>query len=389
VLHTLIDAVDDDSGGVTPGAVDDALGGMQRFEVYRVRFHVANTALTEIKVTPLLEVGTGSAPTSWRTVPEVNPVPGVPFYAASDAQRTFQARTATIDAADLRAAPPSMGLVGTDGISSSGVNPAPAVRLPGGSYTEIEFAVRATVDAAWRQDYTFRLAPSPEAIGPAATAAVTMRARPSIVLTLPPTTTTATTGPRYALAMAVQPQAGPGFAPAANVNPASPHISSALTSDGCAACHSPHRATDRPLIGNTYRINPLRTTTEGYSGADFTLCLTCHNEEPFADTSGSGSSLTNFPGHGYHLGHIDGEGNGGVDIETPGDGQGNALCAECHYNIHGTPASERGLVQFAPDVVASPTRGTIEWNQDAQTCTLMCHDKDHVDFTFSVAPPSD
>ena len=80
---------------------------------------------------------------------------------------------------------------------------------------------------------------------------------------------------------------------------------------------------------------------------------------------------------------ISGSGGGGLSIDTPGDGQGNALCAECHFRLHsttfavGTPSYSR-LVNFAPDVL--PFKGKLEWTSTSVghgTCTLTCHGHDH------------
>jgi hypothetical protein len=390
VSHEWVSPVDD-AGTIAQGAIDAPLAGMQRFEVYRVRFQLVNTSPDTIQLRPVLEAGAGDAPATWSAVPEVDPARGMPFYVASDAGRTFRQRSAPIAASALRLDMGSGdGMTAVDGLLSAGYNPAPELALPAGSYTEVEFAVRATIDAAWRQAYTFRLRPIDETLGEPVTATVTMRARPAVVLTLPRSTTNPVAGtqPRYALASAIGPAAGPRYALAATVDPGSPHVSSGLTADGCAACHSPHRASNSPLITNTYRTNPLRAMAEPYDGSDFTLCITCHDETPFADTSGSPSGTTSFAGHGYHLGAIDNVGLRGLDIETAGDGQGNALCAECHYNLHGVPTSERGLVVFAPDVEPYPIDGgVITWDEAGQSCTLTCHGKAHDGLTFEAAQP--
>ena len=390
VNHAWIDAVNDDTGATAPGAIDAPLAGMQRFEVYHVRFQVLNTSDAGVDLPLVLEVGLGASPDLWSAVAEGDPVRGKAFYAASDAGRTFRARTEIIKAADRRlAASADPEAVPVDGVMIAGFNPGPAVALPAHSYTEVEFAIRATVDAAWQQSYAFRLRPGPDSIGEGALAATTLRARPAIKLTLPASTTTdtAVAQPRYQLASVSGGSSGSRYPLAATVDPASPHISSDLSADGCASCHSPHRASETYLTVNVYRTNPLRAAAEPYSGADFTLCITCHVETPFADTSGSPNDATQFAGHGYHMGDIMNEGLGGLDIEAPGDGQGNALCAECHYNLHGLPTSERGLVQFAPDVQPYPaTGGTITWDPQAQTCTLTCHGKDHDSLTFEAAP---
>ena len=275
-----------------------------------------------------------------------------------------------------------------DGVASAGHNPGPTVTLAARTYTEVEVAIRATIDAAWQQTYAFRLRPTADTLGPDAIAVATMRARPAIRLTLSASTTTdpAASLPHYQLASAAGSPSGLQYPLAATVDPDSPHIASGLTADGCASCHSPHRATEQPLTTNVYRTDPLLSAAEPYDGADFTLCITCHEEAPFADVSGSPSGLTAFPGHGYHLGDIMNEGLGGVDITAPGDGQGNAVCAECHYNLHGLPSAERGLVEFAPDVLPNAAAGgAIEWDAATQSCTLTCHGKEHDSLTFEAA----
>lgn len=156
------------------------------------------------------------------------------------------------------------------------------------------------------------------------------------------------------------------------VNATSPHIVVGLTADGCAGCHFTHRAQAQYLLGTAYRAEPLRTSSEPWSATDFGLCWTCHNSTPFTTDNSPGS---NFPDHYRHVGNLAGSGSGGTDITVPGDGQGNAICAECHYNLHGVATDARGLVKFAPNVEAF--LGTLEFDAVGQTCTLRCHGKDH------------
>ena len=162
------------------------------------------------------------------------------------------------------------------------------------------------------------------------------------------------------------------------VDPNSPHVvTDTLSSDTCAICHRAHDASSANLLSTTYRIVPLRSANEPYSANDFALCWSCHSgteaaiEDPTGATSG-----TNFPSHGFHLQSIGSSGSGGTDITVAGDGEGNALCAECHYNLHGTTASDRGLVVFAPDV--QPYSGQpISYDPVSGNCTLTCHGAAH------------
>jgi hypothetical protein len=119
------------------------------------------------------------------------------------------------------------------------------------------------------------------------------------------------------------------------------------------------------------------------------LCYTCHAEEPFANST---SNDTNFPFHGLHVTGLAGIGTGqGTSIDAAGAGQGNALCAECHFRLHSTTfkvgtQAVRGsrLVNFAPDV--TPEGGTISWTPNATgggSCTLTCHGKTHDNLSYN------
>jgi hypothetical protein len=103
--------------------------------------------------------------------------------------------------------------------------------------------------------------------------------------------------------------------------------------------------------------------------------------------SNSSSAPTNFSLHQKHLTITGGKGNGGTDIDTPGAGQGNAVCAECHFRIHGTALAYQvgdrqntRLVNFAPNVLPDGVSGVLKWTSTGVgtgTCTLTCHGYDH------------
>ncbi len=141
-----------------------------------------------------------------------------------------------------------------------------------------------------------------------------------------------------------------------------------------------HASTVRGILRQPYRDRVLKSSNETYAAADFALCFQCHAEEPFTNQS---SSATNFRLHEEHVTGLAGKGNGGTDIDTAGAGQGNAICAECHFRIHssalrvGTQGAYPGLINFAPNV--QPYGGTLSWaaRTGGGTCTLVCHGKDH------------
>jgi predicted CXXCH cytochrome family protein len=149
-----------------------------------------------------------------------------------------------------------------------------------------------------------------------------------------------------------------------------------------------HASSERGILLAQYQDRVLKGPTEPYQAADFALCFLCHSEAPFLDTSGDVRSDTNFRYHGLHVSgsKLLDHGSPGTDIDTPGDGSGLAICAECHFRVHSTafpigdqPAGSR-LVDFAPDVTA-PTGGGLSWtpltDTTAGTCTLKCHGQPH------------
>ncbi|HEY3334601.1 MAG TPA: cytochrome c3 family protein [Candidatus Limnocylindrales bacterium] len=274
IEHFWIDAENRAGDVPNPGELDDATLGLQRFTVYRLRFQVVNGGDSPVEVTPKLLAGEGAFPASWMAVPEVDPVDGLPFYAASDKGSTWDVRHSTIPANRLRLdAASDTSATSTDGLASAGENPAPAVSLPAHSFTEIQFAVRATIYAKYETAYAFRLGltgtsvlgrvdvgvemgpePAPLSDGPAATGkpleeptAFRLDAGFAITATLASAT--------------VLPDSG--FALAAGTF-ATPHaLLNTLTSDACAACHGTHTAQGPTLNG---KASPIAT-----------VCFSCHN----------------------------------------------------------------------------------------------------------------
>ena len=148
---------------------------------------------------------------------------------------------------------------------------------------------------------------------------------------------------------------------------------------------APHTSQYRGILLQNYRDRTLKARPETYQAEDFALCFMCHAEAPMTN---EGSSATRFPFHKMHVFNLDNLGAGGTDIDTPGAGQGNAVCAECHFRIHstalrtGTQGEYSRLVNFAPNVTA-PTGGTISFTPRPSTgsgsgsCTLTCHGVTH------------
>lgn len=151
---------------------------------------------------------------------------------------------------------------------------------------------------------------------------------------------------------------------------------------------APHASTERGLLIAPYRDRLLKSSGEAYAGTDFTLCFLCHSATPFTAT---GSGATDFDLHATHIGGIAGKGSGGVDIDVAGAGQGNAICAECHFRLHSTALAVKPgdvnnarLVNFAPNVL--PRSGVLAWTgAGSGTCTLTCHGVSHRTTSYQLA----
>jgi predicted CXXCH cytochrome family protein len=141
-----------------------------------------------------------------------------------------------------------------------------------------------------------------------------------------------------------------------------------------------HASPERGILIAPYRDRLLKPAGEAYQPTDFTLCFLCHSSEPFTVES---STATNFSLHAKHVSGLADRPGGGTDIDVGGAGEGDAICAECHFRLHSTAlavqADERDnsrLVNFAPNV--EPYLGTLTWAAGpGGSCTLVCHGQVH------------
>jgi predicted CXXCH cytochrome family protein len=156
---------------------------------------------------------------------------------------------------------------------------------------------------------------------------------------------------------------------------------------------APHTSSNRGILLANYRDRVLSTTAAAYNAGDFALCYTCHSDTPFA-ASGAGTDRTNYWLHGLHTSGLGAYGSGTTNIDTPGAGQGNAICAECHFRLHSTTYKVPGqvtpgtrLVNFAPDVIPSVTNGIpdLSWEPNGTghgSCYLSCHGVVHKGWSY-------
>ena len=156
------------------------------------------------------------------------------------------------------------------------------------------------------------------------------------------------------------------------VNPPSANASSPL-----------HASNTGGILRQNYRNRVLKVAGEAYKDSDFALCFMCHSNTPFANQT---STATNFSLHGKHLGTLRSWRGVPGTIDTPGAGDGIAICSECHFRQHSTsfPAGTQQidgsrLVSFAPNVAPNGTT-PITWTRGATgggSCTLTCHGHSH------------
>lgn len=167
------------------------------------------------------------------------------------------------------------------------------------------------------------------------------------------------------------------------------HASPAVVGSGSAqgADAPSHASPYRGILIAQYEDRVLTAASDTvFNESRFALCFLCHSDTPF--TSGD-TTRTNFSLHQKHMAGIGNEGNYGAgrDIDVAGDGQGLALCAECHFRPHSTATTadqNARLVTFAPDV--EPILGKVEWRSTGTgsgSCTLKCHGFEHVNETYA------
>lgn len=173
---------------------------------------------------------------------------------------------------------------------------------------------------------------------------------------------------------------------------ANPASSTATAGDDQPAHASPYRG----LLVQKYEDRVLPARTDSFQQQDFALCFLCHSNSPFIAGPGNGrqSGATNFSLHYFHMTALSGEADGTTGtIDTPGAGQGNALCAECHFRPHSTQSTATqyaGLVAFAPTVTDNGDGTGPVWvrsTEDSGSCTLTCHGKKHEAEDYSRPTP--
>jgi predicted CXXCH cytochrome family protein len=337
VEHFWVDQENEAGTIASLGTLDDPRIGLTRFVVYRVRFQVLNNGTTDARLVPVLNAGAGRKPASWADVPAEDLEAGRPFYAASDNGSTYAVRSRVIPVDALRLATSrDPAAVAVPGMFSAGRNPAVAISLPAGTFTEIEFAVRATVDAAWESAYAFRLMLGTPLLDQV-DAAVSLGAAPPVNLSpgqkrgvivdapVPLYRLQAPTGAVSARLASVQvtPNAAPLGDPVGPMSYTSPHAQYTLADDSCAVCHSAHRATGRVLL---QAASPVAT-----------LCFRCHDGTgATANIQGQYASPTipanNATTSSYYSHPATTASNHTMDglEEFAGAAERHAECSDCH-----------------------------------------------------------
>jgi hypothetical protein len=159
-----------------------------------------------------------------------------------------------------------------------------------------------------------------------------------------------------------------------------------------------HTSAFRGILSQNYNdrvINGNGTANK----TNFALCYMCHTDSPFVSNSATntaGNAATNFKSGGtnLHRFHVSQLGGGSGNIDTPGSGSGNALCAECHFRPHSAQFPVNGqtqnqrLVSFSPNVTGTQNVPIPTWSVSGGTvsCTLTCHGQGHQGESYPWVP---
>jgi predicted CXXCH cytochrome family protein len=276
-----------------------------RFEGFRLRLVVVNSAQDGASLTPLLEFA--SVPDGvFAAVPEGIPS-DVPFRAANE--WIALPRGGTKIGPTLVTDPPDSST--PDTVLSMGVNPMPQISIPADGRVVLEFSISATADATYEAEYAFRLTDAGTPLNAAGVPIVGMEAQPPLELT---------PGQRNgAPADSSKPRGGPRF----NLTASSTTVHTAsydLSGEFCAACHGAHTALGVGLI-----VEPTQLS----------LCASCHNgtDLPSIVAEYSGIPANDAASRSYY--------QHDPALEQGTLGTANA-CADCHnpHDITSDPGAE-------------------------------------------------
>ena len=264
---------------------DTPLLGVLPLDAIRVRLQVRNADLVAVTLDPGLEVrALGSV--TWRPL-STDTGGDAPFHLdtewrpAPDGRGTVVGPTEeTIAVRDLRVTdrddPTQTAIAGR---RLMGRPSAPRLTIPGDTFTEIEFTVRASIDAPYGSGFELRLTDAGRTLPGSVVARLSIGPEPPLRLSpgqlrgisVPGPSEVAASDqaqPQYRLALAVIPAPSVEFPLAAPSD--SPHVPDmSLVSDTCAACHRGHTGSGPNLLAQP---EPQST-----------LCFTCY--------AGAGSEL--------------------------------------------------------------------------------------------------
>jgi predicted CXXCH cytochrome family protein len=342
VTHTWIDTVSDKGAVTRSGDQDAPVTDAKRYTVYRVRFQLLNDGETAVTLKPELQVQHRDV---WQPLPEMDPRAGVPFYAAADDGKRFRKRDSAIAPDELRlTSSDDQTATAAEGVASAGRNPAPTLNLPAHSFTEVEFAVRATADADWERGYDFRLVDGDGTLDAAVATTIRLGAKPAVKLSPGQREgeEVAVTLPLYALdpwgidaptnGVALKGSFARLSTPLAAGGPfTSPHMDYTLSTDACAACHSTHRAQAPMLVGPAAPVA--------------NVCFSCHDgsgavadvEAEFTDPSVPANDESTDSWYS-HPAALDVSHRSDREDEFGGTLDRHAACADCHQP-HNSDAS--------------------------------------------------
>ena len=358
---------------------DAAISDQQRFEVFRVRFRVENGDDVAVDLTPRLEVRSEADTLgTYELVPALEEVDGLAFYATRE-WRSSSDRSGGTELGDEGAAiavdaflTPPLGdaeLVAVAGHQSTGVNPAARLTLPPRSFTEVEFSVRATTAAPYETGWLFRMTDGGSPVTGAASALVSMGARPPLALSpgqrqgqdvgRPDDSAAARGALVYRLLSAPIP--GPTSQPAllAATGPDQPHGPYGMTTDQCASCHTSHAAkAPASLLSSALPQTGICFKCHDSAGTGATTRVALQYADPLVpeDSPTTGS---------YYRHDAEASGSGHTldsDDEFSGVADRHSECADCHdpHAATGTESIQASEGWSAPGQLANVSGVAVE-----------------------------
>ena len=187
VAHSVFARTEPVTQAATYLGMDTALMGVLRFDAFRVRFQVRNADLPAASFVPRLQYRVGGLDT-FADVPVGGSVLGVPFYVAPEWRRTGVGTGTLPGPAGEQIDTSEMIVRDTDDATQEPVSGrrvmgragTATIAVPGDSYTEVEFTIRASIDLPLGAWFELRLTDAGQAVAGATSGSVLSASAPQV-----------------------------------------------------------------------------------------------------------------------------------------------------------------------------------------------------------------